>query len=212
MDGKKDAWSDNRPYYMIYQDKNALKNIYAQLNIELPDVGVVAYIGTNTKRQSKDYSFNGEDSNCRERKKDKKNIDVCLNRRIDIRKKAGVNICDVNESSEIREYANIQEIKEMNNMLFYRQILRSIIKYCGAKDKYPICYIKGQVELYDSYKESEDIFIKMNGSCVWLKRSNMDTDVNNLANIMGEVCLVGYVIEQATENKPRIIKALVIYT
>ena len=26
-----EGWSDDRPYYMIYQDKYALKNIYAQL-------------------------------------------------------------------------------------------------------------------------------------------------------------------------------------
>ena len=205
-------WSDDRPYYMIYQDKNALKNIYAQLNIELPDVGVIAYIGANTRRQSKDYSFNGEHSNCKERKKDETNQKLCLNRRIDNREKAGVVICDVNESSEIREYANIQEIKEMNNMLFYRQILKSIIQYCGAKDKYPICYIKSPVELYDSYKEGEDVFVKMKGNCIWLKRSNMDTDVKNLANIMGDVCLVGYVLEEANEHRPRIIKGLVIYT
>lgn len=212
MSVKKETWSDDRPYYMIYQDKQALKNIYAQLNIELPDVGLIAYIGTNTKRQSKDYSFNGEDARCKERKKEECDVKSTAIKRTDTRKKAGLNICDVDEYSEIREYANIQDIKEMNNMLFYRQILKGIIKYCDAKDKYPICYIKSQVELYDTYKDDEDVFVKMNGSCIWLKKSNMDTDVKNLANIMGDVCLIGYIIEEEKENKPRIIKGLVIYT
>lgn len=212
MNNKIDEWSDERPYYMLYQDKKALKNIYAQLNIELPDVGEIAYIGTNTHRQSKDYSFNGENGILRERKKDITNDKICIDNKNEKREKAGILICDVNEASEIREYANINEIKEMNNMLFYRQILRSIIKYCKAKDKYPICYMKAPIELYDAYEERDDIFVKMNGDCIWLKRENMDTSVENIANIMGDVCLVGYIVEQARVDKPRIIKGLVIYT
>lgn len=212
MKNYNDVWSDDRPYYMIYQDKHALKNIYAQLNIELPDVGVIAYIGANTHRQARDYSLNGENGNCKERKSDSGKEKIYLSKRNENRKKAGISISDVNESSEIREYANIQEIKEMNNMLFYRQILKSIINYCEAKDKYPICYIKSRVELYDSYKEGEDVFVKMQGNCIWLKRSNMDTNIENLANIMGDVCLVGYIIEEAKGSRPRIIKGLVIYT
>lgn len=211
MSNKIHEWSDERPYYMIYQDKNALKNIYAQLNMDLPDVGAIAYIGANTYRQSKDYSFNGEHGNCKEKKNENK---VCVNKRSESREKAGLVICDVNETSEIREYANIQEIKEMNNMLFYRQILKSIIRYCEGKDKYPICYIRDKVELYSSYKDdkNEDVFVQMNTNCVWLKRSNLDTTVENLANMMGNVCLVGYIVEEATENKPRVVKGLVIFT
>lgn len=206
-----EVWSDDRPYYMLYQDKKALKNIYAQLNIDLPDVGVIAYIGANTHRQSKDYSFNGEHGRSKERKKELHDNNTCNNRN-ERREKAGIVICDVNESSEIREYANIQEIKEMNNMLFYRQILKSIINYCEAKERHPICYIKAPIELYDSYSDKEDVFVKMKGDCIWLKRENMDTNVENIANIMGDVCLVGYIVEQAKPDRPRIIKGLVIYT
>ena len=101
----------------------------------------------------------------------------------------------------------------MNNTLFYRKILRGIIRYCGAKDKHPICYIKSKIELYDEYNdEAEDIFVKMKNDCIWLKKSNMETSALNMSKIMGEVCLVGYVIEEASKAKPRIIKALVIYT
>jgi hypothetical protein len=98
-------------------------------------------------------------------------------------------------------------------MLFYRKILRGIIKYCGAKDKHPICYIRAKVELYDEYNSDlEDVFVKMKDNCIWLKKNNMETSAINMSKIMGEVCLVGYVIEEATAIKPRIIKALVIYT
>ena len=143
----------------------------------------------------------------------KENHDGYKEKRRDKRGKLGASYIDADESSIIREYANIQDIKEMNNMLFYRKILRGIIKYCGAKDKHPICYIKSKIELYEEYnKEEEDIFVKMKNDCIWLKKNNMQTSAANMAKIMGEVCLVGYVIEEASVNRPRIIKALVIYT
>ena len=208
-----EGWSDDRPYYMIYQDKYALKNIYAQLNIDPPDVGLVSYIGTNTKRCTRDYSVNADYGKSNELNQGKEKHDVYREKRRDKRGKIGASYIDADESSVIREYANIQDIKEMNNMLFYRKILRGIIKYCGAKDKHPICYIKSKIELYtESNNDEEDIFVKMNNDCVWLKKDNMQTSAVNMARIMGEVCLVGYVIEDANENRPRIIKALVIYT
>ena len=209
------GWSDDRPYYMIYQDKYALKNIYAQLNIDPPDVGLVSYIGTNTKRQTRDYSIHTELGQTNEFEWDKDNKVGYKERRRDKRGKLGTNYIDVGESSIIREYANIQDIKEMNNMLFYRKILRGIIKYCNEQDKHPICYIHSIIELYEDFdtnNKNEDVFVKMKGDCIWLKRSNMETSELNMAKIMGEVCLVGYVIEEAKENRPRIIKALVIYT
>ncbi|MBR6689143.1 MAG: hypothetical protein IKL68_03925 [Clostridia bacterium] len=208
-----DGWSDDRPYYMIYQDKYALKNIYAQLNIDPPDVGLVSYIGANTKRRTRDYSMHADYGKSNETNHGKENHDGYKEKRRDKRGKLGASYIDADESSIIREYANIQDIKEMNNMLFYRKILRGIIKYCGAKDKHPICYIKSKIELYEEYnKEEEDIFVKMKNDCIWLKKNNMQTSAANMAKIMGEVCLVGYVIEEASADRPRIIKALVIYT
>ena len=40
----------------------------------------------------------------------------------------------------------------------------------------------------------------------------MDTTALNIANVMGTVNLLGYVLEEATEKSPRVIKALAIYT
>jgi len=39
----------------LYQDKTFLKNIYAQLFSQLPDVGEIAYIGATSHKFSKDY-------------------------------------------------------------------------------------------------------------------------------------------------------------
>lgn len=50
-------WSDSRPYYILYQDKPFLKDIFAQLFKDFPDVGEIGYIGATTHRLTKDYSL-----------------------------------------------------------------------------------------------------------------------------------------------------------
>lgn len=49
-------WSDKRPYYILYQDKTFLKNIFAQIFVEFPDVGEIAYIGASSHRKAREYS------------------------------------------------------------------------------------------------------------------------------------------------------------
>lgn len=51
-----ERWLDSRPYYILYQDKPFLKDIFAQLFVEFPDVGEIAYIGASTHKFSRDYS------------------------------------------------------------------------------------------------------------------------------------------------------------
>ena len=66
--------------------------------------------------------------------------------------------------------------------------------------------------MYEEYKESQDVFVKMGGCCIWLKREYMDTTALNIANVMGTVNLLGYVLEEATKDTPRVVKALAMYT
>ena len=209
-----DYWSDLVVYYILYQDKYFMKSIYAQLFEEFPDVGQIAYIGTNTRKFSKDYSingenFSGEDLNKNiEEKKDRYNQNI----KQDNAKKAGIGLCDSVEESEIREYANIHEIKEMNNFLFYKQMLRKIVLASFSKKLSNICHIKGRINMYDKFKEKEDVFIKMDNSCIWLKKSYMDTTAMNMAHLLGDVHVVGFILEEETKTTPRIIKAIAIYT
>ena len=134
------------------------------------------------------------------------------NTKNDARGRARINICDTSEESQIREYANIKEIKEMNNMLFYKQLIKNLVnEYVNGKCN-NLCVVKGKVLIYDEYKEQDDVFVKMNNCCIWLKRQYMDTTALNLANVMGTVNLLGYVLEEESEKTPRVIKALAIYT
>lgn len=100
----------------------------------------------------------------------------------------------------------------MNNMLFYKQIIKKIINEYATGKCNNLCFIKDRVLMYDKYNESEDVFVKMGGCCIWLKRNYMDTTALNIANVMGTVNMIGYILEEASESSPRVIKALAIYT
>lgn len=47
---------------------------------------------------------------------------------------------------------------------------------------------------------------------MWLKSEYMDTTALNIANVMGTVNLLGYVLEEESQVSPRVVKALAIYT
>lgn len=206
-------WSDSKPYYFIYEDKYFLKSIYAQLFSSYPDIGQITYIGTNTKKFSKDYSLNGEEYFGEDLNKNnyKSKEDTNKNIKQDNRKKAGINVCDSNEESEIREYSNIKEIKEMNNILFYKQMLKRIVSLCKKSSIEGVCHIKGKICMYEKYKEENDIFVKIDNCCVWLKKEYMDTTAINMNHILGEVNLIGFVLENESNVSPRVIKAIAIY-
>jgi len=100
----------------------------------------------------------------------------------------------------------------MNNMLFYRKIIKKLIEEYVKGKCNNLCIIRDRVMIYDKYKEAEDVFVKMGECCVWLKKKYMDTTTINISNIMGKINMLGYVLEEASEVSPRIIKALAIYT
>lgn len=207
-----DFWSDSRPYYMFYLDKGFIKNMYAQIFNDSPDVGEIAYIGANTRRLTKDYSVDGEEIDGKNKRRINKEENIDIDKKKDMKKRAGLKVIDSSEESEIREYANIREIKEMNNMLFYKRLLRKLTHICKTgkcKELYHIC---DKIETYQDFKDAPDIFVRMKDSCVWLKKENLDTSMINVVTMLGTVHMLGYVIQEKTETTPRIIKALAIYT
>lgn len=207
-----ECWSDTRPYYILYQDKMFLKDIFSQVFDKFPDVGEIAYIGASTHRLAKEYTLDGEQSNALDRRKNFKEEQIERNRKNDCRNKARLNICDTSEESQIREYANIKEIKEMNNMLFYKRLLRMLVKETAKGNCNNLYFVKSRVQMYDKYTDTEDVFVKMENVCVWLKREYMDTTAINIANVMGTVNMLGYILEEAHESSPMVVKAIAIYT
>lgn len=100
----------------------------------------------------------------------------------------------------------------MNNMLFYKQLIRGIVKEYASGRCNNLHFVKDRVNMYDKYTDSEDVFVKMDGCCVWLKREYMDTTAINVSNVMGTVNMIGYVLEEESESSPKVIKAIAIYT
>lgn len=96
-----------------------------------------------------------------DRKKNYKSHELENNNRKDTRQKGRISVCDTNEESQIREYANIHEIKEMNNMLFYKRIIKCLVNEQVKGKCNNLCCIKDKVLMYDEYKESKDVFVKM---------------------------------------------------
>lgn len=207
---KNKIWEEDKPYYMVYLDRPFLKNIYAQLYVDFPDIGVIAYVGANTYKEAYDYSVDGEQENCGESRKSLEEIKQDRNSKNGVRGRAGMNFSTSSEKSEIIEHANISEIKDMNNMLFYRHIASGILNAC-KKSNNKICHMEGEINLYKDYdKNKNDVFVKIKDECIWLKRENLDMDLD-MINIIGDVNMIGYIVQEKTETKPRIIKALAIY-
>lgn len=188
-----------------------LKSIYSQLFTDFPDTGAVAYIGENTHRFTKDYFFDGEQINGKEKKKNCEEEKVDLERRADNKERAGIKVCDANETSEIREHANISDIKEISNMAFFNELTDRLTKICADNKCSNLCYMRAELQMYDSYKEGEDIFVKMSGNCIWLKKKNIETDIRAVCNMLGKVNMIGCVVNEECNARPRVIKVIAIY-
>jgi len=97
-------------------------------------------------------------------------------------------------------------------MLFYKELVRKIVKACVRGECDSLCFINDRINIYDNFKEGEDIFVKMGENCVWLKKEYMDATAINITNIIGKVNMIGYILEEESNSSPRVIKALAIYT
>jgi len=100
----------------------------------------------------------------------------------------------------------------MNNILFYRQLVKRIVEECVSGRCNNLSFIKDKINIYDKFKDGEDIFVKMGNSCVWLKKEYMDATAINIVNVIGTVNMIGYILEEESDVSPRTIKALAIYT
>lgn len=49
----------------------------------------------------------------------------------------------------------------MNNMLFYKQIIKCLVNEQVKGKCNNLCCIKDKVFMYDEYKESQDVFVKI---------------------------------------------------
>lgn len=200
---------DKKVNYYIYKDNRFMKSIYTQLFDELPDIGAIEYIGSKSVNNITSYRINGskekgENKNCENQEKIHKDLldKNYIRSEMDFTENHGRNV--------IRIYANIDDVKDMVNNNLYNTVIEDIINHkCETFKEF--IKLKGKMTLYDKYSNQDDIFIKVNENCIWLKKNLLDTDIVSLINILGEVNVIGYIVNFGNEKTPVIVKAIAVY-
>lgn len=192
MDTNKDI------HYYLYRDEELIKSIYSQLVDDISDMGIIEYFGGDTQNYTRDYRLEAcEDNN--EKEKCKEGL------------KTELKLCKSNAKAVIREYANIQEIKDMKRMVFYNDIINDIEKHCKVGKSKELIHIKGNMEMYTGYNNISETFFKMQNSCIWLKKDLIKEDIVATSRLMGELNMVGYLLKECGDAMPNIIRAIAIY-
>lgn len=198
-------------HYYIYKDDKFMREVYNQIFDELPDIGAIEYIGSKSKNNSISYKIDG----CREKSKNKniesQESEKNLNLNVEHRAGGDIGFSQSYGEDTIRFYANIDDVKQIVNNGMYNDIIEKIAK-SSCPQYADFVHIHGVLSLYDSFEESDDIFLKIDRFCIWLKKRFLDTDVVTLIKILGEVNVIGYVIKGGNESMPVILKTIAIYT
>lgn len=200
-----------RIHYYIYEDDKFMREVYNQIFDELPDIGAIEYIGSKSKSNSLSYKVDG----CREKSKNKniEDTETEKNLNLNIEHRAGGDIAFSESYGEdtIRFYANIDDVKQIVNSGMYSDIIEKIAK-SGCPKYADFIHLEGTLTLYDNYEDGEDIFLKIDKYCIWLKRKYLDTNILTLIKILGEVNVIGFVVKGETSMTPAILKTIAIYT
>lgn len=198
-------------HYYIYKDDKFMREVYNQIFDELPDIGAIEYIGSKSKSNSISYKIDG----CREKSKNKniesEESEKNLNLNVEHRAGGDIGFSQSYGEDTIRFYANIDDVKQIVNNGMYNDIIEKIAK-SSCPQYADFVHIHGVLSLYDNFEENDDIFLKIDRYCIWLKKRFLDTDVVTLIKILGDVNVIGFVIKGGNESMPVILKTIAIYT
>lgn len=185
-------------HYYLYKDEDLIKSIYSQLVTDIPDMGIIEYFGGDTQNYSRDYRLeaakdNSEKERCKEALKTE------------------VKLCKANATAVIREYANIQEIKDIKRSSFYNNIINNIECQCKNGICKELTYIKGEINMYEGYNNNSEVFFKMENKCIWVRKDLIKADITAISKLTGKLNIVGYILKEADSKTPEIIRAIAIY-
>lgn len=182
-------------HYYLYRDDELIKSIYSQISEVIPELGIIEYIGGDTQNYTKDYRVEALEENNKDKQKEYL--------------KSEIKMCKMNGSAILREYANINDIKEIKQNSFYNNIVNEIANNCNSCKE--LVYIKNNIETYPSFNKQQEVFLKMGNNCIWIKKELVVSDIASISKLMGELNLVGYILKEETINTPKIIRAIAIY-
>jgi len=190
--------------YYLYQDRDAIKNIFGSLEDAVFDLETVEYIEERCDINAENGFFEAEiHEGIRSGGRIKGGID-------------GANSRSVTKSSE---YGNLEDIKSIHQNRFYHKLIEGI--KCSESKK--IYFNKGKVFPYvnqinnvddiENYKSDDKIdkFAVMGNTYLWLISDNILQDIGLIGNITDEVNTLGYIVKHATYTSPQIVKVLAMY-
>lgn len=204
--------------YYIYLDKLFLRSLFAVIDGLDFNIDVVEYAVkksyTNNNGISIDPSFeNGCSSdNFRDFEKTKSNLKK--NKFSNERVRFGVDKDVTYNIQTERRYINISDITEMKNISFYHKLVLDIENMKNDRKEDRLYIDEGDILMYENRDDSKyseyDGFFRINNTCVWYDRKNMNMEINTLSLMACKVKVVGYKISCGEKNG-NIIKAIAIF-
>lgn len=132
--------------------------------------------------------------------------------------KSGIDGASSNSITKIREYGNLEDIKNIHQNRFYHKLIDRIKKIDNSR----IYFNKGKILPCTNNKETASInenknsdkldkFALIDNTYLWMNSDNITQDIGLISNITNEVYVLGYIVKELTINSPQIVKVLAIY-
>ena len=204
--------------YYIYLDKLFLRSLFAVIdgldfNIDVVDYAVKKSY-TNNNGISIDPSFENGCSSDNFRDFEKTKSNQKKNKFSNERVRFGVDKDITYNIQTERRYINISDITEMKNISFYHKLIINIENMKNDRNENRLYINEGYILMYENeddskYSENEGFF-RINNTCVWYDKNNLNMNINTLSFMRCKVKIVGYKIS-CDENNSDVIKAIAIF-
>ncbi len=208
--------------YYLYQDKDAIKNIYASLENATFALETIEYIEQRCDINAENGFF---EAKIHEGIKNGGKIE------------GGIDGANSRSITKISAYGNLEDIKNIHQNRFYHKLVEHIKKVGGDKaneirqrddiDNNRIYFKKGKVlpyvypkdgngdynkrEISSNEQSGKDKFALIDDTYLWLNADNISQDISLIGNITDEINTLGYVVKNSTQRSPKVVKVLAMY-
>ena len=205
--------------YYIYLDRTFLRTLFAVLDDFDFNIDIIEYAVRKSYTSNNDVSIDPSVENGKscdtfkeiEKSKNSLKKNNFTNERIRVGFDKGVTY---NVQTE-RKYINVSDMTDMKNISFYHKLVLNVEKFNKEKRDRRIYIEEGKIITYDENIQNTNInqtdgFFRINNTCIWYDKKNIQLDILMLSKMNCKVKVVGYVINTC-EKENIVIKALAIY-
>lgn len=200
--------------YYLYEDREAIKNIYGGIEEASLSLQTIEYIDQRCDINTENGFF---EAKIHEGIKNGGKIE------------GGIDGANSRSITKIRAYGNLEDIKSIHQNKFYHNLILEIKKIWDSENECrtngsKIYFNKGRIIPYSSRINREDLvynqnldnksneFALMGSTYLWLGNDNNNLkDIGLIWNITDEVNVLAYSIKDATRSSPQVVKVLAIY-